>query len=379
MRAPRAIACPHCGGTVAPPLASRKVACRFCGESHYYLGEDFLPCLAFAPGVEEPLARGRILALFRSALLPTDFSRKALLVRSWRSYIPFYLLTGKRGGILTAGRERVQLGVRPINLEAEGGGPYAGRPLRYQHPKVKTIREEDARVVLGDFRYLYSAASLSSWGLRDEALREELLRNLDAARPSSKAVLAKDGEVVDPDIPLQQLVEKGVSAQEASGDMKILDLQPTLIFVPVRTFVFRYGEEYFLVRAEEISGAPLGGVLPFRRDWYALLGLPMVAALGLVTGLSLKIFGLAPASELFRAMITLGPFPCILFLGGAAILGMGLSTAWEIMRRPSRVRLTSTGLRWETAAAPVNDPFGGFSEFCWNLLKTIAEARNPRS
>lgn len=360
---------------MAPPLASRRVACRFCGESHYYVGEEFLPCRAFAPGVGESEVRARILGLFRNALLPTDFSKRALLVRSWRSYIPFYLLTGKRGGVLTAGRERVVFEQRTAIVESE---TLTASSAMRMPAKVKTLREEDTRVVMGDFRYLYSAASLSSWELRDEGLREEILRNLDGAKPSSKAELAKDGEVVDADIPLNQLVEKGVAAQEASGDMKILDLQPTLIFVPVRTFVFRYGEEYFLVRAEELSGAPLGGMLPFRRDWYALVGLPIVAALGLLTGLSLKVFGVAPASELFKAAVAFGPLTVMVFLGGGTLLGLGLSTAWEIMRRPSRVRLTPSGLRWETLAMSTTDPFGGFSTFCWNLLKTVAETREMR-
>lgn len=382
MRAPRALACPNCGGTVPPPASSRRVECRFCGRAHYYAGEEFLPTLAFRPAVDEAYLRETVQGFFRSRYLPADFRKRALLLETRRSYLPYYLFTGKRGGLLTGGRERVVTRTLQFQTDTPVTGSPFGTPRASMRArqKVETVREEDARVVLGDFRYLYPAAALGGWGLQDESLRREVLARLDEAEPSVPGELARGAEVVDPDLPMEHLVEKGVAAREATGDLEILDIQPAVVYVPVQSLTFRYGGEYFTLRVDELSGRPLGGRLPFRRDWAYLLGIPLVAGMGWFTGLALKVFGLMPAAQWLktamdpRAAAVLGFF----FLLAAALLTTGLTAAWGLMRRPYAVGVTPEGPRVELAGEAHPSPLGPLTDLLWQLLQGLLSGSGRR-
>jgi len=380
VRSPRALACPQCGGSVAPPLATRRVVCRYCGRAHYYAGEDFLPTLVLPPTLSESALRDTVLALFRSRYLPADFARRALLVQARRSYLPFYLLTGKRGGLLTAGNERVKVSMRPLGMESEISSPYGGRPARYPRQRVETVREEDTRVVLGDFRYLYCAAATPDWQFLDEDLRREALAHLEEAQAVSPGELAKEGEVLDPDIPLAHLVEKGVAAREAKGDLKILDLQPTLLYLPFQTLTVRYGSDYYTVRVDERSGLAMGGRLPFRRDWAHLMGIPLVAGMGWLTGLALKLLGIAPASEWVRVLLT-PPAAFVIALAlliPAGLVAAGLSVAWSLVRRPYSVGVSQDGLRIELDGPVPESPLQPFTEGVWTFVKLLLESGGRR-
>lgn len=382
MRSPRALACPHCGGTVSPPASTRRVECRFCGRAHYYAGEEFLPALAFRPAVAEEYLRETVQRLFRSPYLPRDFAKRALLLDSRRSYIPYYLFTGKRGGLLTGGRERVMTRMVPAGIDlSQPEGPFgAGRPSRARQ-RVETFREEDARVVLGDFRYLYPGASLGGWSIADEALRQEVLSRLDEAEPAIPGDLARGAEVVDPDLPMEHLVEKGVAAREATGNLEVLDLQAAVVYVPVRTLTFRFEGALFTLRLDELGSRPLGGRLPFRRDWSYLLGVPLVAGMGWFTGLALKILGLMPASEWLRAALT--PPVAMAFgffaLLAAAVLTAGLTAAWGLMRRPYGVGVTPEGLRVELVGEGHPSPIAPLTDLLWRLIEGFLVGAGRRS
>jgi len=344
------------------------------------MGEDFLPTLTLAPLLSDAALRETVLREFRSPYVPSDFARKALLIQARRTYMPFYFLTGKRGGLLTAGRERVVTRLRPLDLAVESSGPYGAGPARFQRQRVETVREEDARVVLGDFRYLYCAVSTPEWQFQDDEMRREALAHLGEARAVPPGELAAQGEVLDPDIPLAHLIEKGVSAREATGDLKILDLQPALVYLPVQTLTVRYGREYFTVRVDERTGSVLGGRLPFRRDWTFLLGLPLVAGMGWLTGLALKLFGLAPASEWVRVLLT-PPAAFVLalvLLFPVALLSAGLSLAWSLMRQPFYVQLSPDGARLELDGPAPQSPLQPVTDTLWNLVKLVLESGGRR-
>ena len=76
MSAPRALACPSCGGAVAPPLGARKTHCSYCGKDLFYTGEDFLPCLVLSPGVPDGDLHRTSLKLFKSPWLPSGLRKK---------------------------------------------------------------------------------------------------------------------------------------------------------------------------------------------------------------------------------------------------------------------------------------------------------------
>ncbi len=375
MKSPRALGCPKCGGTLAPPLAERRLSCGFCGQALYYAAEEFLPTLALEPEVSEAAVRARVLRLFKSPYLPRDLASRALLLQSRRSFLPFYLLTGKRGGVLTAGRERIVRRWRPdLEHSADMGGPAA---RAYRTSKVDTVWEEDARVVLGDFFYVYPASAFEGFDLPEEAVRGKIVSRLERARPAAPADLARGAEVVDPDLPLSLVVEKGVASCEGTGGLKMLDLHPAVVYVPVQVLTFRYGKELFRLVVEELEGQPLSGQLPFRRDWGYLLGLPVVALLGYLAGLFLRGLGVVPAAEAVRLLFA--P-PILLMVGFFLLVATGLvsaalGVAWDLVRKPYVARITPAGLRLELAGESPPSPLQPVIDTVFGILKSLFEPR----
>ncbi|MGA9751034.1 MAG: hypothetical protein WBS54_04545 [Acidobacteriota bacterium] len=357
MSGPRALSCPACGGTVGPPLTARKTICEFCGKPLFYREPGFLPRYLLPPSMSEQSLQAAARSLLRGRWLPSDLSRRALLVRRQRSYLPFYLLTGKRGGVLATGRERVvqDPGASLPRLDAAAiHGPFQ---RTFERQKTEVRVEEDSRVILGDFRYLYPAAALSNWDLLDVDLRDAVKESLDCAVPADIEELAGQGEVVDVDIPIERILDIGVKAvQSAAGELKVMQLQPTLLYIPVQTLTFRYGGQFYTVTVEEVGGRWVSGHLPFRRDYAVLAGLVMTAGLGFFVGQFLSVIAgavsagqeLAQGQGRWVVVRVLAVVGVLLF----SVIALGLNAAWLMIRAPLVVRLGGGGMKVD-AAGPV--------------------------
>ena len=374
MSGPRALNCPLCGGTVGPPLGSRRTSCEFCSRPLFYAGEDFKARIALRPKVDEVLLQTRCRSLFKSAWVPKGLIRRATLLKKRRTYLPFYLLTGKRGGVLATGKERLVNDQGPfgIVIDQEGAAGYGSFAVaRFQRSKPEVVVEEDSRVILGDFRYLYTAAALENWDILDTDLREVIMSHLGEAIPASLGDLAKSGDVVDADIPLERIQDKGVApGQIAVGELKVLEMRTVLVYIPVMTLTFRYGRQIFSVTLEEIEGRWVTGRLPFRREWAFLLGLPLVASLGFLTGNLLAGVLHVPMGEWIRNPGFFKIFVVFsIFAGGA--LAAGLQAAWVLLRTPYVVRVTGGGARvengGETPPSPLK-PLNAFYRFLFGAL-----------
>jgi len=371
MTSPRALNCPLCGGTVSPPLSSRRMECRYCGKPLFYRGEEFLPRYFLASKLDEAALHQACRALFKSHYVPQDMARRALLLQKRRTYIPFYLLTGKRGGVIAAGRERVVERHNPLDrieasLAVEHGPMQAGQGWRLEKPEIVT--EEDSRVVLGDFQYLYPACTLENLDVPDLDLRETILEHLSDASPVYLVDLVRSGDVLDADIPLERIVEKGVASNQRTGELAVLEMQTVLLYVPLLTLTFRYGRHVFSVTLEEVGGAWVAGHLPFRRDLAFMLGLGLVSLLGFFVG--------RLGNALFTYPWLAGPaatremdlkFMELLFLTAglvmAVIVPAGLSAAWALVRAPYRVRLVRGGPRVEAAGPIPQSPLAPLNAF----------------
>lgn len=376
MSAPRALQCSLCGGTVPPPLGGRRVVCSFCGRALYYTADDFIPSLVIEPEVPQDKLRENVQRLLRHPYLPADVRHKALLVRARRSYIPFYLLAGKRGGVLQAGKERIVTKARSLMDRVETGYNLPARSVT--STRVETVREEDSRVVLGDYLYLYAASALRGWDIRDDELRGLVMERLQKAVAAAPEEMAKQGEVIAPDIPLALVVEKGVASFERGGELKVLDQHVFVIYVPVVTFTFRYGRELYSVVAEELSGQPLSGYLPFRRDWGLLIGIPLVGVIGYLTGLFLRALGFLPFASIGKSgaaphlLIFLG----ILLTGATALVTTVLSAAWSLIRRPYRVAVVPEGPRLESSGDAISSPLQPVTSACVAIIKALVRGNS---
>ncbi len=370
MTAPVALNCPSCGGVVSPPLASRRTSCQFCSQALYYTGEEFLSKLLLPPALGEAQVQERCRLLFRSPLVPKDLGRGAVLLKKRRSYLPFYLLTGKRGGVLAVGKERVVGGgMSPLDrMAARSDDPDVRAMVRFSSPKVE--KEEDSRVVLGDFRYIYSAAVLENWDILDTDLRGTVQRHLDAARPAVLSEMARSGDVVDPDIPLERIREKGVAPGETStGELKILEMRTVLVYLPLLTLTFRRGEEVFSVSLDELEGRWVAGSLPFRRDWALLVGIPLVGAMGWLVGNLLAGFFKFPLREWVGGAGFLVA-PAFIGLG---LLSLGLQACWVLLRTPFTVRLKAGQARVEAAGPLPPSPVQPLNDLYRAVFKGLVE------
>jgi len=372
MTAPRAMSCPLCGGALAPPSESRRLVCNYCGRSLLYVGEGFLPRYVIPPRLTEEDHRSACRKLFRNPLVAKALGGSAVLLKHQRVYVPFYLLTGKRGGVLAVGRERVVAKMPGSALPDENGPGFGAVAMaRYQRSKPEIRVEEDSRVVLGEFRYMYPAAVLENWDMVETDLRDVVLAHAEESTPATLNDLAREGDVVDVDIPLERIVEKGVgSGLETKGELKVLEMQVTLVYVPVASFTFRYGNDIFTVVREEVEGRWLAGQLPFRKDWARLLALPIVAGLGFVAGNLAAFLGGLPRGS-WESSPGSSKAVVIASLIVGSVLALGLQAAWIIMRTPYVVRLAPGGLRVEGAGAPPKNPFAPFNVLASFLVKAM--------
>lgn len=386
MSGPRALSCPQCGGTVAPPLSSRKTECSFCRRPLFYAGEEFLPRYALPPRLGPEALHGRCLEAFRTLYVPADLSVRSLLLQKQRSYVPFYLLTGKRGGVLTSrrgesGRRIPSLRPREHRLDALGLPSAAPAAPQWGFP-ADGADEEESAVVLGDFRYLYPAADLGAWAAAELHLRSSVLDHLEEAEPALLADLARSGEVVDVSLPLERLLERGVAAAAGAGEISVLEVHPVLVYLPLTTFTFRYGRHVFSLTLEEITGSWVCGTLPFRREWALLLGLGTVAVLSLVVGRAGALFlhydwgAATPTMVLDRQFMG----ALSLLLGAACACGSlaAFAGAWALVRAPYRVIQTPDGQLVELAGTLPRSPLAPVNGLVKRVLAFLVDRKGRR-
>jgi len=379
MSKPRALSCPLCGGVVAPPLSTRRLVCDYCARPLYYTGEDFTPRFSLLPRMDDADHQRACRGLLSHPLAPADLSRRSVLLRKRRTYLPFYLLTGKRGGVLATGREKMATRLPGADLTPEriGSGSIAG--TAFQQHRREVLVEEDSRVVVGDFKYVYPASALEGWDILDTDLRDAVSANLESAVSVTLAELSRDADVVDPDIPLERIVEKGVGAGSATkGTMALLELEVAVIYVPVMVFSFRYGRQTFTVTLDELRGSRLAGEMPFRSDWAYMLAIPVVAGLGFVLG---NLFALAAQVSLHEWVVSPGLTRAAVFLGliATGVLTIGLQAAWLLMRTPLVVKVTPAGPRVERAGAPPKNPFAPANALLSFLVKAALTSKRRTS
>jgi len=357
------LTCPSCGGAVSPPLGARRIKCAYCDESYFYAGDDFLPRLALEPKVSDSEVKDSILKSFRGLMVPGDLSRRALLLDNRRAYIPFYFLVGKRGGVLKS--TSVKRNWRPpshIDRMADLSGDPALRGMTRHRDEGEAVT--DSRVVLGNFQFLYSAASLDEWNFEDMDVKDLILERLEEARPVLLSELVAGGEVLDLSKPLDKIVELGVGTFESKGGaLNVLELHAVVVYLPVRIATFRYGRTLFKVVVEETGGKVLSADLPFRRSWAFMAGVGIIAVMGLFTGQFARFMAGAVSSGGINQRDFSGVLHILIVL--ALIFGplglAGINAAWLFFRTPFMVRITPKGSilkdALDTPPSPIN-PIG---------------------
>lgn len=340
-----ALSCPLCGGAVEPPVDARQISCGYCGRRLHYGGEDFLPRLTIAPALTDEELQRRFFDILRSRLVPGDLRRRAVVIHKRRLFFPLFLLSGTRGGVLHTVKERVVQEFSPRQVRAVEAGSlmFPGAPGN-ESARTSVESSPDARVVLGDFQYIYSAAAVEEWDFDSAVLQSLARERLPDAEPAVLADLARRGVILEATIPVERALEMGVASwRKGSGEgPEILETTVRLLYVPLVEIVFRYGEQIHRILLEEMTGSALAGRLPFGREMAFAVGIPAAGFLGLLLGKTARMlvfdpewsagtFGDAATVWIWFALIA-----SVLFAGA-------LQFIWMLLRAPVDVELMTGG------------------------------------
>lgn len=331
--------CPSCAGALPPPIGSRKVSCRYCGTALYYRADDFVPRFIIPARLGPEDVRRETEDLFASPFVKEGLKKSAVLVSRRLRFIPLYFVSGKRGGVMETGKERiVYKDVFELPEDSRGGMSPAVRRQR-----TEIIREEDSRVVLSDFRYIYEAAKISEAELAQDRLRDSALLNLPKIKPVILHELAAKGEVIAPDIPLERIVEKGVkSAKTGQDSLEIIEMDVSIIYYPVEELLFRLKDHFISVTCDLVEGGFLWGRLPCRRKNIVVLSFILAGMLGFFFG---KFMSFALGTFSMSKIDISGAvyFWTIVFLFASVVFGGGLNAAYLLFRTPYEVKVTPKG------------------------------------
>lgn len=331
--------CPSCAGTLPPPMGSRKVLCRYCGKALYYKAEDFVPRFIIPARLGPEDVRRGTEELFGSPFVKEGLKESAVLVSRRIRFVPLYFVSGKRGGVMETGKERiVYKDVFELPEDSRGGMSPAAR-----RQKTEIIREEDSRVVLSDFRYIYEAAKIEEAELAQDRLRESALMNLPKMRPVVLHELAAKGEVIAPDIPLERIVEKGVKSAKTGQDaLEIIEMDVSVIYYPVEELLFRLKDHFISVTCDLVEGGFLWGRLPCQRKKIVILSFFLAGMLGFFFGKFLAfVLGTFSMSKIDISGAVY--FWTIVFFFASIVFGGGLNAAYLLFRTPYEVKVTPRG------------------------------------
>lgn len=369
MSLPVNLNCPACGGTLPAPMGSRKMSCRYCDKPLYYKADDFIPRFAIPARMKAEDVRRETEDLFRAPLVKEGLKESAVLLSRRIRFVPLYMVSGKRGGVMETGRERIIY--KEVHDLPENAGP--GNLSSYRRKKTEIVREEDSRVVLGDYRYVYEAAKIQEAELAQDRLRESALKNLPKMKPVVLHELAVEGEVIAPDIPIDRIVEKGVkSAKKDQDTLEILEMDVSIIYYPVEELLFKLKNNYFSVTYDLVEGGFLWGRLPCQRKKIVMLSFLLAGMLGFFFGKFLGfVLGTFSMSKIdVTGVIYAGS---IFFMFASLVFGGGLNAAYLLFRTPYVVKVSPKGPSIEKIGETPETPLTPFLKGILSLISTVFE------
>ena len=305
----RALVCPSCGGTMSPPLGHRVVSCHFCSDPFYVYLADFLPRYRLQAKKDLDALLATIRSRLASPLLPDHFSDRFEVISHHRLFLPFYLLSGLRGG---------------------------SQYFAQRDPVTGELIREDTRSSLGPFQYVYFGATLEHWNLHDTDLRDIILSRPGEIEAVSMGSLATEGEIIDADIPMERVIGTGVAS--GGEDLSLLELTISLVYLPVLALTLRFQGQIYTLTVDEIEGRLIRGHLPVRSSRAFHIGLPMAAILGWLCGAFLQPWSMEAGKTTTGFWLSI--LPMAFFVGSAFLL---LQACLLFLRIPRRIRVTPEG------------------------------------
>lgn len=359
--------CPYCGGTLLPPIGTRKIKCVFCNNSLLFKSQDYIPRFTFEEN-ENLSIKDDAEKLFSSPKINPFVKNEALLVSRRKKFIPYYIISGKRGGVMEIGKEKiVSPNLLEIKLDSQDN-----LSTGYLKNKPKIVVEEDSRVILGDFKYIYEASTFLESEVAQEHIRNSIRTNLNKIKAVTFSELQKYGEVLSPNIPKDLILENGVKSAKGGRDtLEIFEVQLSIVYYPVEEVVFRFRDSFFSVIYDLVEGGFIMGLLPCKRNLLVFSALVLSSLLGFFFGQFLS-FLFIPLSfkEIQSNFSFLLYFGTIVFLLFSLIFGGGLNIAYLLLKTPFAAKITPSGIFLTKIADPPKSFLSPYLKF---LLNTFAK------
>ncbi len=358
--------CPYCGGTLSPPLGMRKVKCLYCNKSLYFKPENYIPRFVMEENKNFDLKRITE-KLFASKLVNPLVRKGSILTSRKKVFVPFYLLTGKRGGVMETGKERIVApNLLKINLDSQDSFS-----IGYIRNKPEIIVEEDSRVVLSDFRYLYEASTFSESEISQESLRKSIVTNINNLKAVDTSELYKIGEVISPNIPRENIIENGIkSAKGGKDSLEILEMNLAIIYYPLEELLFSFRGSYFKLIFDCINGEFISGVLPCRRNLAVFASLLLSSFLGFFFGQFISFLAIPfTFKEIQKDFPTSMYIGTIIFFFVSIVFGGGLNIAYLLLKTPFGAKVTPDGLFISKLADPSKSFLSPYLDFIFATLE----------
>lgn len=357
--------CPYCGGTLPPPIGKRRIQCLFCNKSLFFKSQDYIPRFTFEENKNLSIKKDTE-KLFSSPKISPFVKNEAFLISRRKKYIPYYIISGKRGGVMEIGKERiVSANLFEIKLDSQDN-----LSTQYLKNKPKIVVEEDSRVVLGDFKYIYEASTFLEFEMAQEHIRNSIRTNLNKIKAVTSSDLQKDGEVLSPNIPNKIILENGVKSAKGGKDtLEIFEVQLSIVYYPVEEVIFRFRDSFFSLTYDLVQGGFIMGLLPCKRNLLVFSALILSSFLGFFFGQFLTFlvipFSFKDIQSNFSFLLYFGTFVFLLF---SLIFGGGLNIAYLLLKTPFAAKITPLGIYFTKIADPPKSFLSPYLKFVLNTF-----------
>lgn len=355
--------CPYCGGSLTPPVGSRKITCDFCSKRLYFSG-DFIPRFILEEAKNNQIREKTEILLGEKVVKPS-LKQEAIVVSKRGRYIPFYLIMGKKGGVVGTQNEKT-------TYKIFRASPYEDN---IKLNDLDFVKDEESRVIISDFRYIYPAVLIEEADSALDELREIIYENIEKIVGTTLYDISREKEVIFPSIDFETIVEKGVlSAKGGKDELEILELKKAIIYYPVEELTFKFGENYFSLTYDLFKNRFIWGTMPCNRKPMVLLSLILSSLLGFFLGQLIR-FILIPVGEIKLSQLLgfYAYFGTILFLLLSLIFGGGLKIAFDLLKTPFVAKVLPNGVVISRLKEPPKSILDSYLGFIQKVINNIIE------
>jgi DNA-directed RNA polymerase subunit RPC12/RpoP len=258
--------CPRCGAAILLEGERRLSRCEFCGSKVLVEVKDAVPTYWFKPVLDRESAKRTVFRALDDSAMPSDIRRHALPESFSLAFVPFYVFSGKRVGLLTTNDAAEAItGSRDSGFLSM---TFVHRTMLNPAEGVTGLAEHmgidppvvDSKVLYNSFSTSGIATDLPGWGL-DKLNVDAILESNAASREIySAAELQKLGEVYEVTRSSERFISEKTriaETKEVSVKLKILAESTAVHYHPVWLCRYSYRGMVYKATVDAMTGTLL--------------------------------------------------------------------------------------------------------------------------